>query len=215
MSPTSTDSLSAGLTTLFDAERSVRKTHASLLSENHAALVDAVEKVVHEALALEDKNESALRLVRAAELLSDVEGPKAVDLLIAILGEGEPEARHAAGEALEGIAFDRFKEVALGIERALGTLKEGNPALTELPYLLAQIPEPGVLKLLGRFLKHRDPEAVAASIEALVECADPTTAVLLAPLEKDTRSVQIEEDDDARVTIGELAKEARDFLEKL
>lgn len=211
----SADSIQTGLKKLFDAERSVRQTHAALLTENRAALVDAIGVAVEEALDLDDAVESSLRLVRASELLSDVEGPKAVDLLVAILDRGEPEARHAAGESLEGIAFDRFKEVALGVERALGSLEPGSPALTELPYLLAQIPEPGVAKLLGRFLKHEDPEAVAAAIEALVECADPAGKTLLTPLEKDTRSVQIEEDDDARVTIGELAKEAKDFLEKL
>ncbi|MEO8875706.1 MAG: hypothetical protein ABI461_08975 [Polyangiaceae bacterium] len=210
-----TDPISSKLTALFDAERAVRTTHAALLKENESSLVDALSAAVDEAISLEDRNESSLRLVRAAELLSDVEGAKAVDLLIAILGDGEPEARHAAGEALEGVAFDRFKEVALGVERALTNLEPGNPALTELPYMLAQIPEPGVIKLLGKFLKHADEEAVAAAIEALVECGDPTTTTLLAPLEKDTRSVQIEEDDEARVTIGELAKEAREFLEKL
>ena len=211
----SADSISTGLKKLFDSERTVRETHAALLAGDHTGLVDAIANATNEAFALEDKNEASLRLVRAAELLSDVEGPKAVDLLISILDRGEPEARHAAGEALEGIAFDRFKEVALGIERAIGTLEAGSPALSELPYLLAQIPEPGVVKLLARFLKHEDGEAVAAAIEALVECADPTGAQLLGPLEKDKRTVQIEEDDDARVTIGELAKEAKEFLAKL
>ena len=211
----STDSITTGLKKLFDAERSVRETHAALLASDHPSLVDALANATSEAFALADKNEASLRLVRAAELLSDVEGPKAVDLLISILDRGEPEARHAAGEALEGVAFDRFKEVALGIERAIGSLRAGSPALSELPYLLAQIPEPGVVKLLARFLKHEDAEAVAASIEALVECGDPTGAQLLSALEKDKRTVQIEEDDDARVTIGELAKEAREFLSKL
>ena len=211
----SADSISTGLKKLFDSERAVRETHATLLAGDHASLVDAIANATNEAFALADKNEASLRLVRAAELLSDIEGPKAVDLLISILDRGEPEARHAAGEALEGIAFDRFKEVALGIERAIGMLQAGSPALSELPYLLAQIPEPGVVKLLARFLKHDDGEAVAAAIEALVECADPTGAQLLAPLEKDKRTVQIEEDDDARVTIGELAKEAKEFLAKL
>jgi len=210
-----TDSISSKLTALFDAERTVRTTHAALLRENQAGLVEALTASVNEAMGLDDRGESSLRLVRAAELLSDIEGAQAVDLLIAILGNGEPEARHAAGEALEGVAFDRFKEVALGVERALTNLESGNAALTELPYMLAQIPEPGVIKLLGRFLKHQDPEAVAAAIEALVECGDPATVSLLAPLEKDSRSVQIEEDDEARVTLGELAKEAKDFLEKL
>jgi HEAT repeat protein len=212
MSPTS---ISTTLTALFDAERAVRTSHAALLHEDHGALIEALASAVDEAVKMDDRAESALRLVRVAEILSDVEGAKAVDLLIAILGNGEPEARHAAGEALEGVAFDRFKEVALGVERALGTLEDGNAALTELPYMLAQIPEPGVIKLLGKFLKHQDPEAVAAAIEALVECGDPATVSLLTPLEKDSRSVQIEEDDEARVTIGELAKEARDFLQKL
>jgi HEAT repeat protein len=211
----SNDSISSTLKALFDAERAVRSSHVALLQEDQTALVDALSAAVDAAAALNDRAESSLRLVRVAEILSDVEGPKAVDLLIAILGNSEPEARHAAGEALEGVAFDRFKEVALGVERALGSLESGNVALTELPYMLAQIPEPGVIKLLGKFLKHADGEAVAAAIEALVECGDPTTASLLAPLEKDSRAVQIEEDDDARVTIGELAKEARDFLQKL
>ena len=211
----STASISSTLKALFDAERAVRTSHLALLQEDQPALVDTLAAAVEEATALSDRAESSLRLVRVAELLSDVEGAKAVDLLIAILGNAEPEARHAAGEALEGVAFDRFKEVALGVERALGHLEPGNAALTELPYMLAQIPEPGVLKLLGKFLKHGDAEAVAAAIEALVECGDPTTVSLLTPLEKDSRSVQIEEDDEARVTIGELAKEARDFLQKL
>lgn len=211
----STASISSTLKALFDAERAVRSSHVVLLQEDQTALVDALTAAVDEATALNDRAESSLRLVRVAELLSDVEGAKAVDLLIAILGNAEPEARHAAGEALEGVAFDRFKEVALGVERALGHLEPGDAALTELPYMLAQIPEPGVLKLLGKFLKHHDAEAVAAAIEALVECGDPTTVSLLTPLEKDSRSVQIEEDDEARVTIGELAKEARDFLQKL
>jgi HEAT repeat protein len=211
----SNDSISSTLKALFDAERAVRSSHVALLEEDQSALVDALGAAVEEAVAISDRAESALRLVRVAEILSDVEGAKAVDLLISILGNGEPEARHAAGEALEGVAFDRFKEVALGVERALGQLEPGNAALTELPYMLAQIPEPGVIKLLGKFLKHQDAEAVAAAIEALVECGDPTTVSLLTPLEKDPRSVQIEEDDEARVTIGELAKEARDFLQKL
>ncbi len=193
----------------------MRSSHLALLQEDHNALVETLGAAVAEAVAMSDRAESALRLVRVAEMLSDVEGPKAVDLLISILGNTEPEARHAAGEALEGVAFDRFKEVALGVERALGELEPGNAALTELPYMLAQIPEPGVIKLLGKFLKHQDAEAVAAAIEALVECGDPATVSLLTPLEKDSRSVQIEEDDEARVMIGELAKEARDFLQKL
>ena len=205
------------LSQLFDAERSVRRLHAEVAAHDSSALLDAIALAVEEAAALKESEEMALRLVRLSDVLADLHGPSVVDLLIRILGSEEPEARHAAGEALEGLAFDRFKEVALGIERALETLPAGNPSLSELPYLLAEVPEPGVLKLLGMFLKHEDPEAVAAAIESLVEYGEPSGGALLAPLMKDTRQVQLEDDlgDDGKITVGELATEAREFLAEL
>jgi hypothetical protein len=207
------------LAALFDAERAARRIHAQLVREHTrggaqpGALVDALRKEVDAARAL-DAGEQALRLVRAASLLGDLHGAAAVDLLIDVLASDEPEARHAAGEALEGMAYDRFKEVALGVERALGTLPAGSPALSELPYLIAEVPEPGAAKLLGLFLQHKDPEAVAAAIEALVEVGDPAAAQMLAPLASDTRVVQLEDDEgeEGKVTLGELATEARELL---
>jgi hypothetical protein len=141
-------------------------------------------------------------------------GPRVVDLLVDILGCDEPEARHAAGEALEGLAFDRFKEVALGVERALERLPQGNAALSELPYLLAQVPEPGVPKLLARFLAHPDADAVASAIEALVEMGDPGALPLLDALATDGRKVQLEDEGgtEGEATIGELVAEARSLL---
>jgi HEAT repeat protein len=141
-------------------------------------------------------------------------GPRVVDLLVDILGCDEPEARHAAGEALEGPAFDRFKEVALGVERALERLPNGNAALSELPYLLAEVPEPGVAKLLARFLAHADADAVASAIEALVEMGDPGALPLLDPLGADGRKVQLEDEGgtEGEATIGELVAEARSLL---
>ena len=202
------------LPALFDAERSVRRLHGQLAKMDPTVLLSALAGAVAEALASEDEDEIALRLVRVAGLLGELEGPKAVDLLIDILGSEEPEARHAAGEALEDLAFDRFKEVALGVERALERLPVGNSALAELPYLLAQVAEPGVRKLLGRFLAHKDPEAVAAAIEAIVEMGDEGALGMLAPLEKDKREVELEDDhgEQGTVTIGELATEARKVL---
>jgi hypothetical protein len=83
--------------------------------------------------------------------------------------------------------------------------------------MIAQIPEPGAAKLISRFLRHTDAEAVAAAIEALVEVGDPSVASLFAPLEKDTRAVQLEDDagEEGAVTIGELATEARALLEEV
>jgi hypothetical protein len=202
---------------LFDAERSVRRLHAQLAKVDPVTLLGAVAQEVAAAIVQEDEDEAALRLVRMAALLGELEGPKAVDLLIDILGCEEPEARHAAGEALEELAFDRFKEVALGVERALERLPASNPALTELPFLLAEIPEPGVRKLLGRFLAHKSADAVAAGIEALVEVGDPAAAGMLLPLEADKRDVVLEDDEgeEGSVTIGELATEARKMLTAL
>ncbi len=205
------------LSKLFDAERSVRKFHAEVSAVDHARLIEAASAAVDDALGQDDREEMALRLVRLSDVLADLHGPKVVDLLIRILGCEEPEARHSAGEALEGLAFDRFKEVALGIERAIETLPSGSPSLSELPYLLAEVPEPGVLRLLGLFLKHQDAEAVAAAIESLVEYGEPAGAGMLSALLADKREVQLEDDlgDEGKITIGELATEARDFLVEL
>src|SRR5271165_886991 len=178
--------LAATLKALFDSEREVRESHDVLVEADPAATLPLIERATREALALDelDEDESSLRLVRIAAMLGEMQGGPVVDLLVDILGCDEPEARRAAGEALAGLAWDRFKEVALGIERALERLPDGNPALSELPYLLAEIPEPGATKLLGRFLAHRDPDAVAAAIEALVERGDPSALALLDPLSR-------------------------------
>lgn len=204
------------LTALFDAERTVRRHHGELVAQPRAELVRALGAAVAEAGKL-GAEEAALRLTRIASLLGDLEGPEAVDLLVDILGSDSPEARVTAGEALEGLAFDRFKEVALGIERGLDRLPKGSPALTELPYLLAEVGEPGCVKVLGRFLHHPDAEAVAAAIEAMAELGDPAAIPLLAPLERDGRQVQLDEEDgeSERVAIGDLAHEARELLSEM
>jgi len=202
---------------LYAAERSVRSLHARISDSKDVDQIAALEVATAEALQLSDEEEASVRLVRLAELLGDLEGAKAADLLIDILGTDSLEARRSAGEALEDLAFDRFKELALAVERALERLPHGHAALTELPFLLSEVPEPGVRRLLGRFLAHRDPEAVAATIEAIVDHADVSAADLLVPLEKDTRHVELEDEEGAegRVTIGELATEARSLLAEL
>jgi HEAT repeat protein len=139
---------------------------------------------------------------------------------IDILGSEEPEARHAAGVVLEDLAFERFKEVALGVERALDNLSPDHLALSELPYILIEIPEPGVIKLVHRFLEHPNEEVTASAIEACVELGDPSSITQLSRLERDTRLVELDDGEsekrsDASVTIGELAKEARLLLQSI
>jgi HEAT repeat protein len=210
--------LEATLKALFDAERAVREAHDELIDADPTGVLPLLERATREALSLDelDEDESALRLARIAALLGEMQGARVVDLLIDILGCDEPEARQAAGEALAGLAWDRFKEVALGIERALERLPPGTPALAELPYLIAEIPEPGVAKLLARFLARPDADAVASAIEALVEMNDPSALPLLEPLAGDTRKVALEDEGGAEgeATIGELVAEARALLSK-
>lgn len=209
-------SIDKTLSALFDAERSVRRLHDELAQQQEAALLDALNDSLQAALREPDEDEASLRLVRIASLLGELEGPRVVDSLIDVLSSEHPEARRAAGEHLEELSYDRFKEVALGVERALKRLPAGSPALPELPYILSEVPEPGVTKVIGQFLKHADADAVAAAIEALVQVGDPSAARLIEPLVEDLRVVELEEDGSeatTEVTIGELAEEALGMLE--
>jgi len=212
------EDLAATLKALFDAERAARKAHDELVDADPAIVLRLLEEASREALSLDvrDEDESSLRLVRLAGVLGEMQGPRVVDLLIDILGSDEPEARHAAGEALSGLAVDRFKEVALGLERAIERLPAGSPALAELPYLLVEVPEPGVAKLLARFLAHQDADAVASAIEAAVEIGDPAILPLLDPLAGDSRRVQLEDDGgtEGDASIADLVAEARTLLAK-
>ncbi|HEY1959896.1 MAG TPA: hypothetical protein VGH28_30015 [Polyangiaceae bacterium] len=198
---------------LFDAERTVRTLHGELLREDPKALLAVVAPAAREALAQEEDGEAVVRLVRVAELLAEVPGDEATDLLVDILGTQHGEARLSAGEALEERGYARFKELALAVERALDRLPKDSVALEELPYLLAEIPEPGVTKLLGRFLELPSAEAVSAAIEALVEVGDPASTKLLAPLEKDKRTVSVA--GEQTITVGELAREASELLRRV
>src|SRR5258708_16858620 len=153
------------------------------------------------------------------QMWGQLAGPGAVDALVDILGSEESAARHAAGLVLEEIAYERFKEVALGIERALEKLPNDHLALTELPYLLIEIPEPGALKLVHRFLEHPNEVVVAAAIDAAVEIGDPSSAPKLARLKKHARLVELDEEEEtgveASVRIPDVAKDARLMLETL
>src|SRR5215471_17393889 len=145
--PAQKDAIETVLAELFEAQHKARK----LAEEIACGPADVVLPVLAEAIAaarsLEREEDRLLELESIAQILGQLPGPRAVDALIDILGSEESGARHAAGMVLEEVAYERFKEVALGIERALENLPPDHPALTELPYLLVEIPEPGVLKL--------------------------------------------------------------------
>ncbi len=158
--------------------------------------------------------EATATLVCVARLLGEFDGPEVADALIDVLNSEHPEVRNEAGEQLQGLAYDRFKEVELAVERALERLAVGSNALVELPFVLAEIPEGGVTKLLSKFMAHDDPDAVASALEALVEVGDPSALDAVKVLLGDKRRTRPrdEEADDTEVTLGELAAEAVELL---
>lgn len=153
-----------------------------------------------------------MRLERLADLCAQVPGPRMTDALIAILNDGEPRVRVAAGEALRDLGYERYAEVARGIERALDRTADGI-AMSELPWVLAEISEPSALPLIRRFLDHPSADVVAAAIEALAQLQDPDALADLERFVGDTRVV-ISEDfaDETKTTLGELAADALDML---
>lgn len=210
------ETIDRSLSKLFDAERAVRALHDELASLPSGELLDGLSTALAAALREPNEEEASLRLVRIAALLGEHEGPRVIDALIDVLSAEHPEARRAAGEELEALAYERFKEVATGVERALKRLPVGSPALPELPYILAEVPEPGVVRLIGQFLTHKDADAVAAAIETLAEIGDPAAVKLLEPLAGDDRTVELADDGSdatSEATIGELASEAIELLQ--
>lgn len=208
-----TMSLSDELQRIFDADRTIREAESSLLREKHSdELVALLEREMQAALGLEDRRESTMRLERLADLCAQVPGPRMTDALIMILDDDEPRVRVAAGEALRDLGYERYAEVARGIERALDRGKTGL-AMSELPWVLAEIAEPSARALIRRFLDHPSPDVVAAGIEALAQLQDPEAAVDLQRFIADTRIVTIDDfEEETKTTLGELAKDALAML---
>jgi HEAT repeat protein len=202
-------SLAKELDRIFDADRSMRKAEAMLLRKKRSEeLVSLLADATSEALTLEDRTEATMRLERLADLCAQVPGPRMTDALIAMLNDGEPRVRVAAGEALRDVGFERYAEVARGIERALERGEDGL-AMSELPWVLAEIAEPSAVPLIRRFLHHASPDVIAAAIEALAQLQDPAAVEDLRRFTDDARIVTIEDfEEETKTTLGELAAEA-------
>jgi HEAT repeat protein len=194
---------------IFDADRAMRQAELSLLRKKRSdELVAVLSSATREASSMEDRREATMRLERLADLCAQVPGPDMTDALISILNDDEPRVRVAAGEALRDVGFERYAEVARGIERALDR-GDGGPAMSELPWVLAEIAEPSALPLIRRFLAHPSADVVAAAIEALSQLQEPDAVEDLRRFLGDPRVVTIEDfEDETKTTIGELAREA-------
>jgi HEAT repeat protein len=206
-------SLSHELQRIFDADRSLRAAESALLRDKGAQeLVTLLERETQKALDSTDRREATMRLERLADLCAQVPGPRMTDALIAILNDPDPRVRVAAGEALRDVGYERYAEVARGIERALDRGAEGL-AMSELPWVLAEIAEPSALPLIRRFLDHRNADVVAAAIEALAQLQDPEAVQDLERFLGDPRVVIIDDfEDETKTTLGELAQEVLEML---
>ena len=206
-------SLSDELQRIFDADRVLLKAESALLRKKGSEeLITLLEQETEGALQMEDRKEGAMRLERLADLCAQVPGPRMTDALIAILDDGEPRVRVAAGEALRDLGYERYAEVARGIERALDRNADGI-AMSELPWVLAEIAEPSALPLIRRFLNHPSADVVAAAIEALAQLQDPEALADLERFVGDERIVTIEDfEDETKTTLGELAEDALEML---
>jgi HEAT repeat protein len=199
------------LNALFEAERAMRSSENALLQNQPGELSELLAAAVKEAKALDDKAESRLRLERLADLCAQVPGPEMTDALISILDDASPAVRVQAAEALADVGFDRYAEVARGVERALSLPLTF--ALQELPWVLIELGEPSVRKLLVGFLDSKDGDVVASAVEALAELGDAASIKDLKKLANDPREVDIEGDEgEETVTVGDLAMEAIDAL---
>jgi HEAT repeat protein len=206
-------SLPDELQRIFDADRVLQKAESALLRKKSSEeLIALLERETESALQMEDRKEGIMRLERLADVCAQVPGPRMTDALIAILNDGEPRVRVAAGEALRDLGYERYAELARGIERALDRNAHG-VAMSELPWVLAEIAEPSALTLIRRFLDHPSSDVAAAAIEALAQLADPEALPDLERFVGDSRVVLIEDfEDETKTTLGELAEDALEML---
>jgi HEAT repeat protein len=206
-------SLPDELQRIFDADRVLQEAESVLLRKKGSKeLIGLLESETEDAIHMEDRKEGTMRLERLADLCAQVPGPRMTDALIAILNDGEPRVRVAAGEALRDLGYERYAEVARGIERALDRNADGL-AMSELPWVLAEIAEPSALPLIRRFLDHPSADVVAAAIEALAQLQDPEALADLERFAGDMRVVIIEDfEDETKTTLGELAEDALEML---
>ncbi len=197
----------SSLDSLFAAERALREAEEAFFSSAEPdALSRALAAAADEAFALAPGDDRSIRLYRLATLASELPGPEPVAVLLRILDEEDLSARAEAGESLLELAYDRFKEVATGVEDLLARGHDG-PAMEELPFILTEVFDPDPVPLVARFLEHRRADVVACAIEALATFGDPSAASKIRPLVRDERKVVVA-DLEGEATIGELAREA-------
>ena len=206
------NSVRSSLDAIFEADRALLRAERQLLDGNPS---EVLVSAVAEAKQLDDREEAQMRLARLADLCAQVDGTPMIEALLDILDDEDPQVRVAAGEALRDVAYDYYGDVARVIERHLSQERQGL-AMAELPFILVEIGDESLPKLLKRFLRHSSADVVAAAIEAAVESVEPAVVPELQKLTDDERDVTIADfESETEATVGALAAEALTFFERL
>jgi HEAT repeat protein len=199
---------------VLDADRALRNARDSFLAiHDTTAMARALGEQIDNSFHAYNSTDAHANLIRISDLLMDIGGPDAARLLLQILGHEEPAVRVAAGESLIELLYERYAEVARVIERVIE--RNENPvAMAEIPFVLAEVGEPGGIKIISRLLQHSSADVVGAAIEGLAALGDGSVIPSLEKLTGDKRTVTMDEEgeESAEVTIGDLASEAIDHL---
>ncbi len=204
------------LTKIFEAGKALREAQDAFADQDAAeARVAALVRAVDTAWGLANHDDDIDRLMRISELLADAGGALACQTLVRMLNHEDPTVRMDAGEGLLAIGREQYADVARAMEACVNEGK-ATAALAEVPYLLAELGEPGGVKLSLRLLKHADADVVAAAIECLATLGDPSALKEIEKLRADKRTVTVEEElESDELTVGDLATDAADHLRLL
>jgi HEAT repeat protein len=149
-------------------------------------------------------------LVRITEMLINYDSVAVAKLLGVGLGHPNPDVRLLSGDAMLHLAEAGLERIMPAVE---DSLKESGLAAEEMPFLLTDIDDPEIPRVLERFLDQEDADIVASAIEAIAEYSDPSSIPALEELTGDTRPVSVEDNSDLTDwTVGRLAEEAIDML---
>lgn len=205
------------LAKVLQADRALREAREALLENSDAKAVAAAMKAEVEKNFGDDSWEAVCKLDCIAGLAGEVQTAESAALLVRLLSHEHEAVRYSAGQELVEHMYVRYAEVArlfeAEVDRALSQ-KSAHAGLLELPFLLAEVGEPGGVKIVARLLAHPSADVVAAAVQGLAQLGDPSVVPQLEALQADTRRV-VEEDEEGETvefTLGDLAKECAETL---
>lgn len=171
--------------------------------DQEVVLADAFKKDI---AGVKENDEIPITLIRCAEMLVGVMTEDIVKTLSLGLDHDNPTVRLLAGDAITHVAEENIELIKPAID---DVLKSGGTAAEEMPFILTELDDPEVEKILEKFLAHKEPEVVASAIEAATEIGNPEIISTLEKLTEDSRVVAADAElGDEETTIGQLAKDA-------